>query len=225
MELQSITFPGLPEPYSVAPASGFVAKNKVATVEALDAWIDELVASQEVATEKTYYCTLDYSSGLSLPYGRWSITIHKPDVGTDPALVGVTATVLTSGIIHRLRKEMYHAEWLPWEWETPPMVLGVEYRTTERWQGKAVYTALIDCGALPNNAQTATAHNVSMTKALRCSGTAGTSAIPRSHTVWPSTGKTVWTVDVCFSTTSVYIMTNFDASADNAYVQIWYTKD
>ena len=28
----------------------------------------------------------------------------------------------------------------------PPMQLGVEYRTTERWNGKPVYTRLVDCG-------------------------------------------------------------------------------
>lgn len=32
----------------------------------------------------------------------------------------------------------------------PPMVAGTEYKTAERYQGKAVYTKLIDAGALPN---------------------------------------------------------------------------
>lgn len=41
--------------------------------------------------------------------------------------------------------------WKPWEWIDPPMEAGVEYRTTERWMGKPVYTKLIDCGALPIN--------------------------------------------------------------------------
>ena len=33
--------------------------------------------------------------------------------------------------------------WGEWEWVNPPMELGVEYRTTERWQGKPVYTVRI----------------------------------------------------------------------------------
>lgn len=41
--------------------------------------------------------------------------------------------------------------WGEWEFVNPPMALGVEYRTTERWQGKAVYVKLVDFGALPNN--------------------------------------------------------------------------
>lgn len=43
--------------------------------------------------------------------------------------------------------------WQPWEWVNPPMALGVEYRTTERWNGKVVYTKLVNCGALPDNGQ------------------------------------------------------------------------
>lgn len=34
-------------------------------------------------------------------------------------------------------------------WDHPPMELGVEYRTTERYLGKPVYTKLVDCGTIP----------------------------------------------------------------------------
>lgn len=39
--------------------------------------------------------------------------------------------------------------WQPWEWENPPMN-GVEYRTVERFNGKAVYAKSVNIGALPN---------------------------------------------------------------------------
>jgi hypothetical protein len=35
------------------------------------------------------------------------------------------------------------------EWINPPMTIGEEYRTTERWNGYAVYTKLIDLGTVP----------------------------------------------------------------------------
>lgn len=38
-----------------------------------------------------------------------------------------------------------------WEWVNPPMQLGVEYRTTERYLGKPVYIRLEAITALPNN--------------------------------------------------------------------------
>ena len=37
------------------------------------------------------------------------------------------------------------------EWVNPPMFLGVEYRTTERYNGKPVYVKAVDFGPLPNN--------------------------------------------------------------------------
>lgn len=40
--------------------------------------------------------------------------------------------------------------WGPWEWVNPPMTLGVEYRTTERYQGKPVYTKAVKCGYMTN---------------------------------------------------------------------------
>lgn len=43
------------------------------------------------------------------------------------------------------------ATWSEWEWVNPPMLPGVEYRTTERWEGKAVYSQYFDFGYLPNN--------------------------------------------------------------------------
>lgn len=36
----------------------------------------------------------------------------------------------------------------PWEWPNPPMLLGVEYRTTERYLGKPVYVKAVSGGAI-----------------------------------------------------------------------------
>lgn len=40
--------------------------------------------------------------------------------------------------------------WGAWEWVNPPMQLGVEYRTTERYFGKPVYAQIINCGSMPD---------------------------------------------------------------------------
>lgn len=49
-----------------------------------------------------------------------------------------------------LQRTIYGDAAYDWEWRNPPMLLGYEFRTTERWQGKAVYTKLVNYGALPN---------------------------------------------------------------------------
>lgn len=51
-------------------------------------------------------------------------------------------------------------EWSSWEWLNPPMQTGVEYRTTERRNGKPVYAKLIDFGLLPNISRKTISHNI-----------------------------------------------------------------
>jgi hypothetical protein len=43
------------------------------------------------------------------------------------------------GIVRRI----HTSSWGEWEWINPPMNLNVPYRTTERWNGKPVYTKLL----------------------------------------------------------------------------------
>lgn len=45
-------------------------------------------------------------------------------------------------------KHKNNGTWLPLEWENPPLSLGEEYRTTERYNGKAVYKKLDSDGVL-----------------------------------------------------------------------------
>ena len=57
-----------------------------------------------------------------------------------------------SGILIKVERLFNGTEWRPWEWDNPPMELGGidadgnpinEYRTTERYLGKPVYTQVI----------------------------------------------------------------------------------
>ena len=54
-----------------------------------------------------------------------------------------------AGTIYRRYRDHTNV-WSAWEYVNPPMQLGVEYRTTERYLGKPVYAKLVDFGALPN---------------------------------------------------------------------------
>lgn len=54
------------------------------------------------------------------------------------------------------------------EWVNPPMVPGVEYRTTERYNNLPVYTAIIDGGAIPStNSQKFVKHNKAANQIVR----------------------------------------------------------
>ena len=58
-------------------------------------------------------------------------------------------TDITKGTL--FKREKFESTWGPWEYINPPMAVGVEYRTTERYQGKPVYVKAVDCGAMANN--------------------------------------------------------------------------
>lgn len=60
----------------------------------------------------------------------------------------VAGTVI--GMQKAYKKRLLDGTWLPWEYTNPPMTLGVEYRTTERYLGKPVYAQLVNLGAAPS---------------------------------------------------------------------------
>lgn len=45
-------------------------------------------------------------------------------------------------------RQNYVGAWQPWEYVNPPMALGIEYRTTERYMGKPLYKKLIEFPSL-----------------------------------------------------------------------------
>lgn len=57
-------------------------------------------------------------------------------------------------------RQNYIGTWQPWELVNPPMNLGTEYRTTERYLGKPVYTKVVNCGNLPDGTTTEVAHGI-----------------------------------------------------------------
>lgn len=110
--------------------------------------------------------------------------------------------------------------WGEWEWENPPMALGVEYRTTERYNGKPVYAVLVNYGALPNNSS----------KSVYAFSGSFTAILSMEYTL------TNWTVGIfaqASKSVEVYIVnpgnlyakTTSDMSAYSMTVLIKYTKD
>lgn len=104
-----------------------------------------------------------------------------------------------------------------WEWVNPPMELGVEYRTKERYNGLPVYTKLLYMGAITNG------KNVTVDDAywiFRHSGNnAGVTSIP-----YGIPGDGYWWITSFNSGDrfTVYCGEEFEGLA--WYEQIWYTK-
>ena len=115
--------------------------------------------------------------------------------------------------------------WSQWEFINPPMKLGIEYRTVERYQGKPVYVKLVDCGALPNSASKSI--SISGDTAVKCFDVVtGTNS---SGMVLPtaSFGGTNLNREVAITSngSSILIVTNFDGSSyTKTYVLVKYYK-
>lgn len=90
-------------------------------------------------------------SNVDSPDGGWWYGLnikYDQNIATQMAFKRVTDKgPLVMALRHR--PEYGNANpWLPWEYVNPPMVAGVEYRTTERHNGKPVYVKYMDSAAL-----------------------------------------------------------------------------
>ena len=99
------------------------------------------------------------------------------------------------------------------EWLNPPMVSGVEYRTTERWMGKPVYTKIVSFGKLPN----ATSAYVNWQP------DSGTVSYVISAIAIANTGSVLNVIDSA-NTNNIWIVTVGDYSSYSAVVALKYTK-
>lgn len=133
------------------------------------------------------------------------------------AVVGVGYGADGSNIV---RKTKLAGVWQPWEHTHPPMNVGVEYRTTERFRGKAVYAKVIDAGALPNSTYKNVAHGISpLTGVVLVTGTTEGGA-----NYMPSMSDAA-NLDLYINAVNVRITTKQDWSGGRGYIFMKYTKD
>lgn len=120
-------------------------------------------------------------------------------------------------------RQNYVGAWQPWEYVNPPMQLGIEYRTTERYLGKPVYTKAVNFGAMPNNSAKAVNHgiaNMDMCFLVYGHDTGNHRPIPTMCL----SGNFTEQVGITVTGTDIIIHTTFDARNDEAIVVMKYTK-
>lgn len=127
--------------------------------------------------DKTAKLVLAYPPAV---YGKAGTTIsllYKGDANYAVlSNIGSADTALCGWRMIRLKKSSSEpSAWQPFEWEHPPMQLGVEYRTTERYNGKPVYVKAVNIGELSTGyGEKSIEHGVSNMKAcIECKGLAG----------------------------------------------------
>ena len=98
------------------------------------------------------------------------------------------------------------------------MNLGVEYRTTERYLGKPVYTKLVDFGAAPNTTTKTVSHGVANVDNV-ISSSFSTVTYDKANLI-----SHVYFQTMIVSPKSIVIKTTENKSQENIYVAMKYTK-
>ena len=137
------------------------------------------------------------------------------------AETGLTQTAYTrTGFV--LQRTCVDGTWGEWEYVNPPMALGVEYRTTERWNGKAVYTKLISFGALPNTATGSISVGADELNVISLHGVSSNGNYIYDIATMPGVSEFAYN----YWQGTVVIATTADKSGyKNTYITIKYTKD
>ena len=125
-------------------------------------------------------------------------------------------------------RQNYVGTWQPWEYVNPPMELGTEYRTTERYLGKPVYVKAINVSSLPNNSNTsvniAANSDGSADETIRAITAYGVTSNGNAIPAWAWSGNPTKKIYLQLYLWIVYLETTFDASSESATIVVKYTK-
>ena len=107
------------------------------------------------------------------------------------------------------------------EWINPPLMAGVEYRTTERWNGKAVYTVLTSIGPIAD-ASSIDISGYGATRIVRYAGWVDNYTLPHINA-----DNLTASYSVYYSVRNAVIDVNCGTAmaGRQGFVQLWYTKD
>ena len=120
------------------------------------------------------------------------------------------------GLISARRSHHYlFGGWQPWEWINPPTLLGVEYRTVERYNGKPVYAKAINFGQAPNATYKEVSHGIEdFSQLVSYTGMMGGVNLIEAPAL----------DNILINASIIRITTNTDASGSYVYLVLRYIK-
>lgn len=123
-----------------------------------------------------------------------------------------------------VRRTIYSNTAYPWEWVNPPMAVGVEYRTTERYNRKPVYTKAANVGTLPNTSYKDVHFAYNIDAIVRLDGYAYWNTTQYSDKV-PISNLAYFNVKIeLYGHAALRFTTGSDRSTYNAHAVLYYTK-
>lgn len=143
-------------------------------------------------------------------------------------------TIKPLGGVLTIERTCFDDVWQPWEWDSPPLIYGKEYRTTRRHNGKGVYAQAVYMGALPNNGAThielvhcavQARPNFALVEYVYRVDFQNYKLVNPTKTHPTDTGNIFWGVVNPGFQWHAYVKTDSDYSSATAVGEIWYTVD
>ena len=163
--------------------------------------------------------TLNVPAGYE--YGQLSVTIRNYDI---------YQFLIQNGIILFRQSADGGENWGEWSFVNPPMILGVEYRTTEMHNGKVVYAKYYDAGILQNNTLYSLPSGATDIVRMQAYTNRG-HLLPVGQFIKDDTSSGYFAYAVTNAgANGVYGFTDtrtdgFGNGSYNMYIKLWYTKD
>lgn len=180
------------------------------------AQIKSVYASMGDRTKRCLFVDIINLDSTNFPRGSYFVEIYREweNYGT---------IVFTSSAYIKIVIRIA-GSWGDFCYENPPMVVGTEYRTTERYNGKAVYAKAINFGTLPNKTTSyiESAITVDCTYVVSLTGTRFTGASARPLGEMQSAG---WCTFYINQYGNLFVETDWDMSGSTAIIIAKYTKD
>lgn len=110
----------------------------------------------------SFTTTTNFSNGG----GHYYADIYK--LSTNYAVITIKSYIVGG---REMRRIWFSGKLEPWEWVNPPLVVGQEYRTTQRYEGKPVYIKTINFGTLPATGTTNVSTGISGGILVKLTGT------------------------------------------------------
>lgn len=192
-----------------APAGfGLGTTGKVKTIQA----VSELDAILQNGWYAIYASTMQYIGGIPFHSVTLEVSLYNDTQGHQTLRFIGNNTVC--------RRVMSGGAWGEWEFENPPMVVGTEYRTTERYEGKTVYVKTINAGTPADGGYV---DYVGGNRVVRHSAILSNLSLP-----YTTTGSYADRDAIAVTVTSTRITVYCGAGRagyGTVYATVWYTKE
>jgi hypothetical protein len=200
--------------FSVAEDIGSTFKGGINAIE-----IPEYTDFNTLTKPNRYYARYTYVPGYTnCPISvQTTFALEVIAMGKDGQVMQRITRCSADATVYQ--RQYYSNAWHEWECVNPPMVVGEEYRTTERYMGKPVYTKLIYCETLPNTTYKLFPHGATVKQAIRCVGQMS------DGNSLPFRFNATNYVEIYAGPENVVIFAGNDKTNRSAYAQMWYVKE